>query len=93
MYAHEMWINFYLKNGKKNGIWCKIRIFLKLFETGKWVLKTERKERTKNKDEKNKKTYLLVFKTVCRKVHCPFAFAYKHCKYIIKLYKKKKNHG
>lgn len=37
---------------EKNGIWCKIRIFLKLFETGKWVLKTERKERTKNKDKK-----------------------------------------
>lgn len=49
------------------------------------------KEKKEQKiDKKNKKTYLLVFKIVCRKVHCPFAFAFKHCKYIIKLYIKKK---
>lgn len=51
-------------------------------------IKKGKKRRNKKKGRKNKKTYLLVFKIVCRKVHCPFAFAFKRCKYIIKLYKK-----
>lgn len=52
-------------------------------------IKKGKKRKNKKKEKKIGKHIWSFLKSVCRKVHCPFAFAFKRCKNIIKLYKKK----